>query len=452
MTHGAGRARGHPRRRRHAWLAGLLLSACAVASPPARAVAFDFWFAHTGAYARAIQALCDDFNASAAPDRVRCVSQGNYSQTLRKAVAAYRAGTQPALVEIYDVGTADMLLSGAIRPVDALLRAAGLPDGRAGMLPVVAGYYATRGGMLESQPFSVSTLVLYANPQKLLAAGIATPPQHWAAFARDLALLKARGEACPAVFDFSPWKLLEQTSASAGVAVASADNGHAGLAARYVFAGGPELRLLRDLGHWYAQGLIRLPAATRGGSQALAFADGECALSIDSTSASSVIARTGRVVPWVGLVPVYADRPRYSSTLGGSSLWVFKGHAPPVYRAVAHFLDYLRQPRQQARFAQATGYLPPSRQGAQALAAAGAPPVIARSIATGIASLEQPTNAYSIGIRLGFVPQFRLIWQEEIERALAGQQSMRAALERAQARGNRLLERFQATYAGVPLP
>jgi len=63
--------------------------------------------------------------------------------------------------------------------------------------------------------------------------------------------------------------------------------------------------------------------------------------------------------------------------------------------------------------------------------------------------MDLPGNAYNAGARLGFMPLFRLIWQEEVQRALAGQESMGDALAHAQARGNLLLARFEATYAGT---
>ncbi len=70
----------------------------------------------------------------------------------------------------------------------------------------------------------------------------------------------------------------------------------------------------------------------------------------------------------------------------------------------------------------------------------------------GVASLNQPGNENSRGIRLGFYVQFRDVFIEETQRAFNGEQTMQAALDSAVMRGNQLLRRFEQTYQGVTLP
>ena len=436
------------RRAASLWLAWML-SACMAAAPATGCAAeFEFWYAHGGLYAQSIDELCAGFNQANRQDHVRCLPQGSYEQTLRKAVAAYRADQQPALVEIYDVGTADMLRSGAIYPVDALMKDTGHRADDADYLDSIRRFYATPDGHLLSQPFSASTLVLYANRKKLAAAGIRALPQTWEAFGQALQALKAHGETCPAVADYTPWKMLEQTNAAQGAPIASANNGHDGLAARYLFADGIHRRYMRDVLRWHAQGLLLPAIMTHANDQTLAFADGECAMVIDATGAYAIVAKAGIVDAEVGALPVYGGTTRYGNTIGGSSLWVFKGKDPAVYPAVARFLAYLRQPQQQLFFSARTGYLPLTREAEQRLASTAEPD----AIRIGLASMALPGNPYDAGVQLGFMSLFRLIWQEEVQRALAGRESVDQALARAQARGNRLLERFQATYGSGSTP
>lgn len=420
-----------------------VLSAAAPAI--ARAAQFDFWYAHGGLYAQAIDELCAGFNKANPHDHVRCLPQGSYEQTLRKAVAAYRAGQQPAVVEIYDVGTADMMHSGAIYPVGALMKDTGHWADDSDYLDSIRRFYATPDGRLLSQPFGTSTLVLYADRRKLAAAGIRQLPQTWEAFGQALQALKQHGETCPAAADYMPWKMLDQINAVQGAPIATANNGHDGLSARYVFASGIHQRYMRDVARWYAQGLLVPAVMTHANDQTLAFADGECAMVLDATGAYAIVAKAGMVDAEVGAVPVYAGTTRYGNTIGGSSLWVFKGKPAAVYPAVARFLAYLRAPEQQLFFSARTGYLPLTRDAAQRLAKAPDEPA---AIRVGLATMTLPGNPYNTGVRLGFMSLFRLIWQEEVQRALAGRESMDDALAHAQARGNRLLERFQATYAG----
>ncbi|RMS98104.1 Glycerol-3-phosphate ABC transporter periplasmic glycerol-3-phosphate-binding protein, partial [Pseudomonas coronafaciens pv. oryzae] len=82
----------------------------------------EFWYSHGGAAGSAIADLCKRFNAQHEEgDSLHCIRQGTYEQTLQKTVAAYRAGIGPALVEIYDVATPDMLLGGATQPVETMM-------------------------------------------------------------------------------------------------------------------------------------------------------------------------------------------------------------------------------------------------------------------------------------------------------------------------------------------
>ena len=427
-----------------------VLSALVAAAPAATCAAadFDFWYAHGGIYAQAIESMCANFNAASLQDHVHCFPQGTYEQTLRKTVAAYRAGRQPALVEIYDIGSADMLLSGAVYPVDTLMQAMGHPIDASDYLKGIRRFYATENGRLLSQPFSASTLVLYANRQKLTAVGVDHLPQTWEAFEAAMEALHAHGKSCPAVSDYTPWKMLEQINAVQGAPIASANNGHEGLQARYEFADGVHRRFMNDVARWYSRGLLVPAIMTRANDQTLAFADGECAMSVDATGAYAIVKKAGLVDAEVGLLPVYAGTKRYGTTIGGSSLWVLKRQSASVYPAVARFLAYLHDPRQQLMFARRTGYLPLTHQAEEVLTIA--PDAEPDAIRVGLASLELPDNDYNAGIRLGFTSLFRLIWQDEVQRALGGKETMDAALENAQAHGNRLLERFQATYMAAP--
>ena len=434
-------------------LAATLATALWVASPIAAAADFDFWYGHSGPIAEAVESLCAGFNAAQHQHRVHCISQGTYEQTMQKVVAAYRAGRQPAVVEIYDVGTLDMMLSGAIYPVDRLMRDAADTIDWSDDFDAARRYYADAAGNPYSLPFNVSTQILYANKAWLSVAGIDRVPQTWEAFEAAAEKLKAAGSLCPAVTDYDPWKMLEQTSASQGEPIATQRNGHQGLDARYVFNAGAHRRLMNDVMRWRARGLLVDAADTRAGAQTLAFATGECALSVESTSAWSGILASRRVDAAVGMVPIYAGTQRHNTVVGGASLWVMKGHSTAVYRGIAAFFDYLRQPEQQIALSIRTGYLPVTHRAASALMTVGGENAAALApIAAGLASLSVSPAEDSEGARLGFMPQFRLAWQAEVQKAFAGGQTMDQALDRAKTRGDTLLQRFKDTYAGVMLP
>ncbi|WP_116799790.1 extracellular solute-binding protein [Pseudomonas syringae] len=416
-------------------LALLSLAANAFAAAPA-----EFWYSHSGAAGSAIADLCRSFNAPREEgDRLHCVRQGSYEQTLQKTVAAYRAGIGPALVEIYDVATPDMLLGSATRPVEAIMadHHRAYPDDT--FLPALRRYYADDHGTLAAQPFAASTAVLYTHRKALAAAGISEPPATWEAFADALRALKKNGQQCPLVSAFAPWIWLEQTSAAQGTDVAIRSSG----GDRYQFDEGPHLRLMKDLAQWTSEGLVVHEDATRSGQQALAFATDDCAMLLDSTGAWNVVHSTLKSDVQVTALPIYAATQRRANVPGGSSLWVMRGHSVRDYRLVSEFLAFVLQPDNQLIFSARTGYLPVTQAAAARLQSAASEP---SAITVGLTALDDIDGQPSAPLRCGFITLMRLIWSQEMENALAGRQSIDPALRQTTLRANELLGLFQQMH------
>ncbi|ARA83112.1 extracellular solute-binding protein [Pseudomonas amygdali] len=400
----------------------------------------EFWYSHGGAAGSAIADLCRSFNAQREDgDRLHCIRQGSYEQTLQKTVAAYRAGIGPALVEIYDVATPDMLLGGATLPVEAIMAGHQRAYSDDTFLPALRRYYSDDHGALAAQPFAASTAVLYTHRNALAAAGISEPPATWEAFATALRALKKNGHACPVVSEFSPWIWLEQTSAAQGTEVAVRAAG----TERYQFDKGAHLRLMNDLAQWTAEGLVVHEDSTRSGQQALAFATDDCAMLIDSTGAWNIVHSTLKSDIDVTALPIYANTQRRTNAPGGSSLWVMRGHAARDYRLVSEFLAFVLQPDNQLVFSARTGYLPVTQAAAARLQSAGREP---SAVMVGLAALHDIDGQPSTPLRCGFITLMRLVWSQEMENALAGRQSVEHALRRTTLRANELLSLFQQMH------
>lgn len=103
--------------------------------------------------------------------------------------------------------------------------------------------------------------------------------------------------------------MLDQVAAASGSPIATGNNGYASLHVRYVFNTGIERRHMNDVSRMLHDGLLVDATFTIAGQQALAFADGECAMSIDSTGAWAGIKQAGLVDADVSMMPVYAGRP-----------------------------------------------------------------------------------------------------------------------------------------------
>ncbi|WP_349970088.1 extracellular solute-binding protein [Pseudomonas caspiana] len=410
--------------------------------------AVEFWYGHSDASARVISELCNRFNESRNDDSgITCIHQGSYEQVLQKTVAAYRAGQSPALAEIYDAATADMLLGGATWDVETLMAAYGKQYAAGTFVPALRRYYSNSNGLIAAQPFAASTAIMYSHRNMLAFAGVDEPPNTWEAFEAALKSLKEKGIKCPFVTDFTPWIWLEQASAAQGSLVASQVNGTAGLNARYLFNKGSHPQLMSDLARWTKFRWVKDQAATRTGLQTQAFASGECAMLLDSTAAWRTIREADMTDMEFTVLPVYAGTQRHASVPGGTALWVLRGHNNKDYAVVAAFLAFLLRPENQLYFSQQTGYLPVTSDATNQMLRTLYEPT---PVSMGLASLMDGHGQVSPALRSGFMTRLRLIWQQQMQNALTGRQTTDEALQNTVTRGNSLLALFEETYGEFP--
>ena len=418
-----------------------------VAVPAANAAEIEFWYGNTGRVEEAIQNACEAFNAAQDVHSITCVGQGGYEAGMQKAIAAYRTAEHPVLIQFFDAGTLDLMLSGAVLSVEAIMPDVAWDDYIGG----ARSYYETSTGELYSQPYNGSTMIFYANMEMLGAVGITEIPETYEGVVEVALKLKDNGHACPVLQRVHPWFSLEQFSARHGEAIASNNNGYGGLDAEYTFNTGLVAEHLANIAAWRDEGLFRLPADTPAGKNG--FNAGECAM-LESSSAGygGALAALGDAVG-IGFAPIYKRYDRHNTLIGGASIWVMKDHEDASYDAARAFLNFVREHDQQIAFTRHTGYVPVTNAALESLKAsemAGEPEFATADI--GVASLNMPSDADSRGIRLGFYVQFRDIFIQEVTKALNGEQEIQAALDSAAARGNELLRRFEQTYQGVELP
>jgi sn-glycerol 3-phosphate transport system substrate-binding protein len=122
------------------------------------ATEIQFWHAFTGRLGELVAEQVDTFNASQDEYTVVQAHKGNYSETLNAGIAAFRAGEQPHILMVFEVGTATMMAAqGAIKPVYEVMG-----DGfdQSKYIGSVKGYYTSPDGNMLSLPFNSSTPVL----------------------------------------------------------------------------------------------------------------------------------------------------------------------------------------------------------------------------------------------------------------------------------------------------
>lgn len=433
---------------KHLSMTGLAIAA-AVTLPHGAAAQTEiqFWHAFTGRLGELVAEQVETFNAAQDDYAVVATHKGNYSETLNAGIAAFRAGEQPHILMVFEVGTATMMAAkGAIKPVYEMMDEAAIDWDPEAYIGSVKGYYTTPEGQMLSMPYNSSTPVLWVNRDALTAAGIDPDIDlsTWEKVDAVLGQLKAAGSGCPLTTAWQSWIHLENFSAYHDTPFATRDNGFGGLDTELAFNGPAQVAHIGKMGEWARDGkFIYAGRRNEGGAN---FRAGECALFTESSAGYAGISAEAQFDFDVRPLPYWeavAAEPQ-NTIIGGASLWVMEGHEAEEYKGVAEFLSFLSSADIQAKWHQDTGYLPITAEAGEKTRGMGfydANP--GTDVAVIQMTAKQPT-ANSKGLRLGSFDQIRGIIDEELEAVWAGDKDAQAALDSAVARGNELLRRFEA--------
>ncbi|EAR52109.1 extracellular solute-binding protein, family 1 [Oceanicola granulosus HTCC2516] len=420
-----------------------------VAAMPVASLAqteIELWHAFSGRLQELVDAQVADFNEMQDDYEVVSTSKGNYSETLNAGIAAFRAGEQPDILMVFEVGTATMMAAeGAVRPVHEVLGGADVGFDPDAYIGAVKGYYTTPEGEMLSLPFNSSTPVLWVNRDALEEAGIDpdTDLSTWSQVGDVLDQLAEAGHECPMTTAWQSWIHLENLSAYHDTPFATMENGFAGLGTELALNNEVQVRHIEQLGEWAQEGkFIYAGRRNEGGAN---FRAGECALFTESSAGYAGISDEAEFDFEVRPLPYWEDAGSapQNTIIGGASLWVMEGQSDEEYQGVAEFLSYLSSPEVQAQWHQDTGYLPITSAAADLTRESG---FYEENPGTDIAVEQMTANeptANSKGIRLGNFDQIRTIIDEELEAVWAGDKDAQSALDSAAERGNELLRRFE---------
>lgn len=417
---------------------------------------FEYWYGLGGYLGEVVQKTCDRFNAAQDSYEIKCVGQEGYANAVQNTIAAFRAKKHPTLVQAYDAGTADLMMSGEFYPVQKMMADFNIDIDWDDYFPGIADYYAASTGELFSMPFNSSTPVLYYNTDDFAAAGVAAP-QTWEQFEAALRALKAANpEKCAYGYAPSTWIDLEQFSMAHNVPVASNNNGYDGLDSEYLYNTTQHVKHMENLLKWYKEGLSEIRTSQGGLNARDSFAQNQCSIYFGSIASHATVHKAAvEGMNWdVTMLPVYEGFERHNTVVGGASLWVLSGKSDDEYRGAAAYLKFLATPESEEFWSTNTGYIPVTRTGYDALVAKGFydnAPFKGREVALTSLTFTDP-GALTRGIRLGGFIQARKEWKAEVEAAFAGQKSMQQALDTAVERSNKVLTRFARTYKGKKLP
>ncbi|HCR3451934.1 TPA: sn-glycerol-3-phosphate ABC transporter substrate-binding protein UgpB [Proteus mirabilis] len=416
-------------------------------SPTYAKTEIEWWHAMGGALGQKVNQIASDFNASQSEYVIKPVYKGTYPETMTSAVAAFRAKNQPAIVQVFEVGTASMMgAKKAVFPVYQLMEKTNEPFDPNSYLSTVTAYYTTSDGKMISLPFNSSTPVLYYNKALFKQAGIEQPPKTWKEMGAVSQKLLDAGVKCGFTTTWQSWTQIENFGARNNLPIATKNNGFDGTDTSFLFNQAPFVTHIQRMADWSKSGIFKY-----GGRQSDAmplFYTQECAMVMESSAGFAGIKENMKGIDiGVSQLPyddTLVDKPA-NSIIGGASLWVMAGRPDAEYNGVAKFFTYLSSPEVQADWHQATGYLPVTKA---AYALTQQQGFYQQNPGADTAILQMTTSdstANSKGLRFGNFLQTREIVDEELEKVWSGKQSAQAALDNAVKWGNEQLRRFERT-------
>ncbi len=431
-------------------LAGSLMVAASTTSVMAQ-TEITWWHAMGGELGTKLEEIVAGYNDSQDQYNVTPVYKGTYSETMTSAIAAFRAGEQPDIVQVFEVGTGTMMAAeGAIYPVYQLMEDAGADFDPSAYLSAVVGYYTDTEGNMLSMPFNSSTPILYYNKGVFEEAGLdpETPPETWGELEEYANQIMESGAAeCGFSSGWISWVQLENFSAWHNVPIGTMENGFGGLGAELTVNGEQQVRHWENLKRWQDEGLFQYGGPGGGDDAPPMFYSGECAMYMNSSaSRAGVLANATDFEVGFGMLPYYDDvegAPQ-NSIIGGATLWVLQGQSEEEYAGVADFFSYLSSAEVQADWHQFSGYLPITNAAYELGQEQGYYEENPGSdVAIEQITLNEPT-ANSKGLRFGNYVQIRSIIDEEFEQLLSGNKTPQEALDALVERGNALIREFEA--------
>lgn len=401
-----------------------------------------WWHAMSGPRLNVVNQIVKDFNASHPNIELKALYTGTYPETMTKYIAAYRSQTAPNLVQVYEVGTQQMLSSGAITPVYEIPGMLGEKWDWAQYVIPITHYYSTAGN-LWSMPFNSSTAMLYYNRDLFAKAGLDPdhPPQTWGELEAAGKKLLASGKVKHVLSFGWPGWVLEQMFAGHNQLFANNNNGRTGLATKVLFNGDFGQMVLSTWKRLADEGIFIYGGPEYSANSA--FEAGQIAMLIQSTSSLAGIEQGSQFKVGTTFLPHFAGYPRGNSVIGGASLWVTKGQSKDQLKAVWAFLKYLARPEVAVQWHKGTGYFPTVNTAVQSLMTEGWFTKDQNYLTAFLQVLSgRRDTAAATGVRMGPFVQIREIERTAIEKAVSGDLSPKAALNEAANKADQLLSDF----------
>jgi sn-glycerol 3-phosphate transport system substrate-binding protein len=340
-------------------LAVAALSTFALEAGGEEVVQIEFLHAMSGTKLAVTADLVKFFNETHPGINVNLAYGGSYAETTTKAISRSAAGNAPNIAQVEAAFNRDLIDSGKIVPVYKLFAPhTKIAFNWDSLIDPIRSYYAIDGKMW-SIPFNVSTGMLYYNKNMFKAAGLDpnNPPRTFKELEEAARKALAAGVCKMGITTSWPaWIMLENMIPYHGQWFANNDNGHSGPPTEVYLTDDFVMDLMRYLSRWSKEGLFTYLG--REYKALPAFATGKSLFLFLSTSTLSSVTKKANFDVGTAFLPRIEGYPSGRSTLGGATLYVFKGFTDKENEATATFLKYITEPATTIKWHKGTGYFP----------------------------------------------------------------------------------------------
>lgn len=406
----------------------------------------SWWHAMGGALGDTVNQIATDFNASQSDYVITPVFKGTYEEALTAGIAAFRAGEQPNILQVFDAGAATVIAAqGATIPVQDLLIDNGVDFNIEDYISGVRYFYADSEDKMIGMPFNSSSPIMYYNVQALEAAGV-TPPKTYEEFETVTAPALVEAGYIPLAQSHSPWIWVENFMSRHDLPFATNDNGYTGLETQ-ILVNSPELKMhWNKVKEWRDAGFYEWYGAAWNDNQK-PFEEGKVAIWMGSSGSFGGLSKLDLPFDFSATVLPYWEsvttEPK-QTFIGGAALFAMSGKSDAENAATAAFFQYLTSPETQVMWHKETGYVPVTTAAYEMAKAEGYYDELPAA-EVGIEQLSLPAGEHTKGYRMGFYVQIRDVMNREFGRILAGDTSVDDAFTAIEAESNELLAKFAQT-------
>lgn len=328
-----------------------------------------FWHAMGGPLGEFLEdTLVAEFNSTYSNIEIIPVSMGNYRALCQKILASVMAGDTPVIAQAYETWTSQLIRGNALIPLDSLMELDSpfITDRWNNDFFPVFRLNNTFDGRIYSFPFNKSVQAVYYNVELMDSLDLKPAETRDEYRSLLLSLTKDGNNDGDLLDDVDRWGtaftpsvgMFENLLLQGGGSLLSDDGSRTAFASR---AGIDALQFLIDLIH--VDGSARISS---GYTHQNDFAEGIVGIVQGSTVSLAFLEKSfqrreenGEYVFTLGIAPLPEDSEK-AVIIAGTNVILFKSSTTEV-EAGWEFIKWFTEPRQQARWSAATGYIPAAR-------------------------------------------------------------------------------------------